>query len=180
MPRNILLALLLLLGVTTATSTPASAAAPASAPVTSSATSSTVAVAAPAPNTGAPPIRKFNGMLVDMKGRGLYTWDGDVVAGRSSCNNQCRLLWPPIFADEGAQPRDPFDLVKRDDGRQQWALRGRPLYRWASDKKFGDAGGDGVSDTWHLVRFSTKPAATAPAAPPTKTVINAPAAKQEK
>ena len=117
---------------------------------------------APAASTGAaPPIRKLDGHLVDIKGRGLYTWDGDKVAGRSSCNAQCRILWPPILADEGAQPKGPFNLVDRDDGVKQWALRGKPLYRWASDKKYGDAGGDGVSDVWHLVKV-TPPAASAP------------------
>jgi predicted lipoprotein with Yx(FWY)xxD motif len=98
-----------------------------------------------------PPIRKLNGHLVDAKGRGLYTWDGDVKGNSSQCNAQCRLLWPPLFADDKAVPKGPFNIVKRDDGRYQWALNGRPLYRWASDKKFGDAGGDGVAGTWHLV-----------------------------
>lgn len=121
------------------------------------------AFAANPPAAADPPIRKHNNLLVDIKGRGLYTWDGDLKPGRSSCNGQCRLLWPPIFADEGAVPKGPFDLVDRDDGRKQWALRGRPLYRWASDKKFGDAGGDGVSDTWHLVRLG------GPAKPSTST-----------
>lgn len=107
-----------------------------------------------------PPIRKLDGHAVDIKGRGLYTWDGDKTPGRSSCNSQCRLLWPPIIAEAGAQPKGPFNLVQRDDGSQQWALRGRPLYRWVSDKKYGDAGGDGVSGVWHLVRVG--PAAAKP------------------
>jgi predicted lipoprotein with Yx(FWY)xxD motif len=51
-------------------------------------------------------------------------------------------------------PRATFTLVKRDDGRYQWALDGRPLYRWTSDKKWGDAGGDGVADVWHLVKVA--------------------------
>ena len=106
----------------------------------------------PKAGDGSPPIRKLNGHLVDLKGRGLYTWDGDVRGNSSQCNSQCRLLWPPLFADENAVPKGPFTLVKRDDGRYQWALNGRPLYRWASDKKWGDAGGDGVADTWHLVK----------------------------
>jgi predicted lipoprotein with Yx(FWY)xxD motif len=106
----------------------------------------------PAADSG-PPIRKLDGHLVDLKGRGLYTWDGDKTAGRSTCNLQCRLLWPPILADAGAKPSGAFTIVVREDGSKQWALRGRPLYRWASDKKYGDAGGDGVSDVWHLVRI---------------------------
>ena len=111
------------------------------------------ATPAPAPSSD-PPIKKLNGHLVDAKGRGLYIWDGDVAGNTSQCNAQCRLLWPPLFADDGAVPRGPFDLVKRDDGRYQWALKGRPLYRWTSDKKWGDAGGDGVADMWHLVKVS--------------------------
>jgi predicted lipoprotein with Yx(FWY)xxD motif len=111
---------------------------------------------AAAPASGGPPIRKLNGHLVDLKGRGLYTWDGDDSGSTSQCNSQCRLLWPPLYADDNAVPKGPFTLVKRDDGRYQWALRGRPLYRWTSDKKWGDAGGDGVADTWHLVKVTEK------------------------
>jgi predicted lipoprotein with Yx(FWY)xxD motif len=115
----------------------------------------TGALANPAvPAPGAPPIRKLDGHLVDLKGRGLYMWDGDVAGDSSQCNSQCRLLWPPLFADDNAVPKGPFNLVKRDDGRYQWALNGRPLYRWTSDKKWGDAGGDGVADMWHLVKVA--------------------------
>ena len=108
---------------------------------------------------GEPPIRKFQGHLVDAKGRGIYTWDGDKTLGVSSCTTQCRLLWPPITAGQGAQPKGPFTLATRPDGTQQWALRGRPLYRWASDTKYGDAGGDGVAGLWHLVKVAPPKAA---------------------
>ncbi|OGT55763.1 MAG: hypothetical protein A3E01_17565 [Gammaproteobacteria bacterium RIFCSPHIGHO2_12_FULL_63_22] len=111
-----------------------------------------------------PPIRKLNGMLVDIKGRGLYTYDKDKTPGKSDCDNQCRFLWPPLKADPGAVPKGPFTLAVRSDGSKQWALRGKPLYRWASDKKYGDGGGDGVSDVWRLVRVAPpKPAASAAA-----------------
>lgn len=105
-----------------------------------------------------PPIRKLDGVLVDDKGRGLYTYVGDDEPGVSKCNGQCRLLWPPLIADADAQPKGPFTLAARSDGTRQWALRGKPLYRWASDKKFGDHGGHGVSDNWRLVTLgkSTK------------------------
>ena len=111
----------------------------------------------PALAAGEPPIRKLDGVLVDEKGRGLYTYVGDDEPGRSKCNGQCRLLWPPLIADADAQPKGPFTLATRDDGTRQWALRGKPLYRWASDRKFGDHGGHGVSDNWRLVTFGTKP-----------------------
>ena len=112
--------------------------------------------AAEPPGSEAPPIRKLDGHLVDIKGRGLYTWDGDSVPGRSACDSQCRLLWPPIVAEANAQPKGPFTIVQRNDGTRQWALRGKPLYRWVSDKKYGDAGGDSVADVWHLVRVAAK------------------------
>ncbi|MCX7041806.1 MAG: ATP-binding protein [Gammaproteobacteria bacterium] len=119
--------------------------------------------AAKAPS-GDPPIRKLDGILVDTKGRGLYTYVNDKTLGKSDCNNQCRLLWPPLKAEPGAVPKGPFTLAVRDDGSKQWALRGKPLYRWASDKNYGDAGGDGVSEAWRLVRVAPpKPAASAPA-----------------
>ena len=124
------------------------------------------APAAPAaPLASDPPIRKLDGVLVDAKGRGLYTFDGDTVLGKSSCNAQCRLLWPPLTAAPGATPKGPFTLASRDDGTWQWALRGRPLYRWASDKGYGAHGGDGVSDRWHLVQVGKKPAPAATETP---------------
>ena len=116
---------------------------------------------ATAVDTGAPPIRKLDGVLVDEKGRGLYTYVGDDEPGRSKCNRQCRLLWPPLMASANARPKGPFTLARRDDGTLQWALRGKPLYRWASDKKFGDHGGHGVSDDWVLVTVG-KPASAVP------------------
>ena len=122
-----------------------------------------VAAAEPAEAAaGDPPIRKLDGHLVDLKGRGIYTWDGDKTPGRSTCNSQCRILWPPISAAADAVPKGSFTLVMREDGSKQWALKGRPLYRWASDKKYGDAGGDGVSDVWRLVMVTAKPADSKP------------------
>lgn len=118
-----------------------------------------------------PPIRQRNGILVDIKGRGLYTYDGDTDPGKSNCDAQCRLLWPPIFADAGAVPKGPFSIVARKDGKQQWAYKGKPLYRWISDKKRGDAGGDGVGGVWHLVRVPKPVPAYTPEpvrAPPAK------------
>jgi predicted lipoprotein with Yx(FWY)xxD motif len=106
---------------------------------------------APARAATDPPVRKLDGVLVDDKGRGLYIYTGDDELGRSKCNAQCRLLWPPLVAAADARPTGPFTLAKRDDGTVQWALRGRPLYRWASDRKYGDHGGNGVSDRWRLV-----------------------------
>jgi predicted lipoprotein with Yx(FWY)xxD motif len=124
----------------------------------------TIALAAMAPSD--PPVRQRNGILVDLKGRALYTYDGDIDSRRSRCNNQCRLLWPPIFASAEAQPKGRFTIVARADGSRQWAYDGKPLYRWVSDRKRGDAGGDGIMDVWHLVHLP----------PPIPTLVPEPAA----
>lgn len=131
----------------------ASATAQAVAPTTPAAAADNAAAAAPKPAaTSFPPIRQRAGILVDLKGRGLYTYGGDDV-GKSNCSGQCILLWPPIVADADAKAKGDFTLVVRDDGKRQWAWKGHPLYRWVSDKKRGDAGGDGVNGVWHLARI---------------------------
>ena len=118
---------------------------------TPAASTPAAAPAAKPPVSDLPPIRQRGGILVDLKGRGLYNFKGD-KPGKSNCIAQCILLWPPIIADANAKPRGEFTLVDRDDGQKQWAWKGLPLYRWVSDKKRGDAGGDGVNGVWHLAR----------------------------
>lgn len=114
-----------------------------------------------------PPIRQREGILVDLKGRGLYNYDGDTDPARSLCNDQCRLLWPPIFASAEAKPKGQFTIVNRADGQKQWAYKGRPLYRWVSDQKRGDAGGDGIMGIWHVVKLPAQiPNLTPPATKP--------------
>lgn len=119
---------------------------------------------------GDPPVRQRDGILVDAKGRGVYTFDNDTQPGVSTCNNQCRLLWPPIYADETSRPKGQFTVAKRTDGTLQWAYKGKPMYRWASDKVRGDHGGERVTG-WHLITLSkpTTPAAPVAAAPATST-----------
>jgi predicted lipoprotein with Yx(FWY)xxD motif len=114
------------------------------------------------PNKVDPPFRQRGDILVEIKGRGVYTYDGDKVANQSDCFAQCRLLWPPVYAEDEAMPKGSFTiLVRKDDGKRQWAFKGKPLYRWVSDVKRGDAGGDGVAGVWRLVKVAPKPVAQA-------------------
>ena len=87
--------------------------------------------------------------LVDLNGMTLYVFDRD-GAGKSNCNAQCAVTWQPLIADTDAQASESFSFIARDDGRKQWAYKGKPLYTWAKDKKPGDATGDGVNNVWHL------------------------------
>ena len=86
--------------------------------------------------------------LVDAKGMTLYTFDKD-TAGKSACNGGCAKNWPPLMA-MGASASGDWTVLTRDDGMQQWAYKGKPLYTWSKDTKPGDATGDGfLNNQWH-------------------------------
>ena len=87
--------------------------------------------------------------LVDLNGMTLYVFDRD-GKGKSNCNAQCAITWLPLIADTDAQADGSFSFITREDGRKQWAYKGKPLYTWAKDGKPGDATGDGVNNAWHL------------------------------
>ncbi|MFL3895859.1 hypothetical protein, partial [Pseudomonas aeruginosa] len=84
------------------------------------------AFAALAQETVAPATEK-DGVLVDGKGMTLYTYDKD-SEGQSACSGQCAKNWPPLAAAQGAQASGDWSLVAREDGTQQWAYYGKPLY----------------------------------------------------
>jgi predicted lipoprotein with Yx(FWY)xxD motif len=89
--------------------------------------------------------------LVDLNGMTLYVFDRDGT-GKSNCNAQCAVSWLPLIADTDAQASGSFSFISREDGRKQWAYKGKPLYTWAKDKNPGDATGDGFNNVWHLAR----------------------------
>jgi predicted lipoprotein with Yx(FWY)xxD motif len=89
--------------------------------------------------------------LVDLNGMTLYVSDRD-TGGKSRCNAQCTVSWLPLIADTDAEASGSFSFISRDDGRKQWAYRGKPLYSWAKDKKPGEATGDGVANVWHVAK----------------------------
>ncbi len=87
-------------------------------------------------------------VLTDAKGMTLYTFDQD-KPGVSNCYDKCAVAWPPELAADGAAASGDFTLVKRTDGKEQWAYKGMPLYLWIKDKAPGDTTGDGVGNVWH-------------------------------
>lgn len=81
----------------------------------------------------------------------LYTYDKD-SEGQSACSGQCAKNWPPLAAAQGAQASGDWSLVAREDGTQQWAYYGKPLYTFIQDKKPGDKNGDGKMGAWHVAQ----------------------------
>ena len=101
----------------------------------------------------AAPARTEGGILVGANGMTLYTFDKDAAgSGKSVCNGPCAVNWPPLFAADNDRPPGDWSIVTRDDGRKQWAFRGKPLYYWIKDQKPGDRTGDGVNNAWRIAR----------------------------
>lgn len=103
---------------------------------------------APSPGTS------LNGVLVGPSQMTLYVFDKDAVgSGKSVCNGGCATNWPPLMAPAGSGPIGGWSVVTRDDGSQQWAYQGRPLYYWIKDTKPGDKTGDGfLNNSWHAAK----------------------------
>jgi predicted lipoprotein with Yx(FWY)xxD motif len=99
------------------------------------------------------PAKAVDGVLTDAKGMSLYTFDPDPVnGGKSMCNGGCATNWPPLMAEAGAKAAGEFTVITRDDGKAQWAFKGKPLYLWVKDQKPGDKTGDGVNNVWKIAK----------------------------
>ncbi len=100
------------------------------------------------------PASAMNGVLVGPNQMTLYVFDKDAVgSGKSVCNGGCATNWPPLMVAPGATATGDWSLVARDNGDQQWAYKGRPLYYWAKDAKPGDRTGDGLlNNSWHIAK----------------------------
>jgi predicted lipoprotein with Yx(FWY)xxD motif len=99
------------------------------------------------------PAKVADGALVGANGMTLYTFDRDVAgSGKSVCNGPCATNWPPLMAADTDKASGDFSVVTRDDGKKQWAVKGKPLYYWVKDTKAGDKTGDGVQGVWHTAK----------------------------
>ena len=109
------------------------------------------ALLASAITLAAEPAMVNGGKLVDHDGMTLYTFDKDST-GKSACNDQCAVNWPPLAADADSSAEGKWTVVTRDDKTRQWAYDGKPLYTFKSDKKAGDVEGDGKGGVWHVAK----------------------------
>ncbi|RJG07300.1 hypothetical protein D3870_15995 [Noviherbaspirillum cavernae] len=103
--------------------------------------------------TAQQPTRTSDGMLTSPSGMALYVFDRDAAgSGKSVCNGPCATNWPPLPAEDGAKASGDYSVITRDDGKKQWAYKGKPLYTWVKDQKPGDKSGDGVNNVWHIAK----------------------------
>ncbi|WP_077046286.1 hypothetical protein [Pseudomonas sp. KK4] len=115
----------------------------------------TAALTLPTMALAAEPAMMKDGMMVDHHGMTLYTFDKD-SGGKSMCNDECAKNWPPMMAPAGATAEGKWSVIKRDDGKMQYAYDGKPLYTFIKDTKPGDMTGDKMKDVWHVVHESQK------------------------
>jgi len=97
------------------------------------------------------PVTNEGDVLVDRNGMTLYTFDRDSEL-KSVCNAQCAVDSPPLVAAAGAKRAGRYAIIAREDGRRQWAYKGKPLYLRATDRKPGDRSGDGADNLWRIAR----------------------------
>ncbi|MBU3563993.1 hypothetical protein [Polynucleobacter sp. Tro8-14-1] len=115
-----------------------------------------IALAAWAPmSAGQSIVKSNNGILVSTSNMTLYTFDKDQAgSGKSTCNGDCAINWPPLLVDKNATSYDDYSIITRDDGKQQFAYKGKPLYFFSLDKKPDDRNGDNyLNGAWHIVQM---------------------------
>jgi len=99
------------------------------------------------------PTKMADGVLTGPNGMTLYTFDPDPLdGGKSVCNGPCATNWPPLMAMDTDKASGDYTVLTRDDGKKQWAVKGKPLYYWAKDQKPGDTTGDGFNGVWHVAK----------------------------
>lgn len=92
---------------------------------------------------------KFGKILVDGRGFTLYRYSSD-KPDRATCTGECAAAWPPLTLPKGVKAAiagtgvTGLGTVRISGGVLQLTYHQMPLYRFASDTKPGEVGGQGV------------------------------------
>ena len=119
--------------------------------------------AASAPKIGTLDVTGISRLVVDARGRTLYTNNVD-TSSQIRCGADCTKIWRPVTVTTEDVPskiegiNGTFSVVRRPDNTTQLALNGRPLYTSTKDAARGTLRGNGIVDsyrgvsyTWHAV-----------------------------
>ncbi|HVS68315.1 MAG TPA: hypothetical protein VHE56_07160 [Mycobacteriales bacterium] len=102
-------------------------------------------------------VSPFGKILVKGNGATLYVYTED-TKGVSNCGGDCATEWPPFIVRKGytvSNSVSGIGTIKRKSGKRQVAYHGRALYQFAGDSAPGQANGQGVEGTWHVVRIGS-------------------------
>ena len=98
----------------------------------------------------------------------VYVFDGDTVANQSNCTmaSGCLSIWPSVPPPAGVSISAPWSIFTRsDNGAQQLAYNGKPLYTFVSDTQADMATGDGFQN-FHIARPSSSTGSGGSTPPP--------------
>ena len=93
-------------------------------------------------NNGEWGYKSFPGLLP------LYIFEGD-EKGKSNCDKVCAAVWPIVRAPDNAKSIGDWTIVEREDGRRQWAYKGKPAYTFYDDEP-NEPKGIGLTYGWWL------------------------------
>ena len=74
----------------------------------------------------------------------------------------CAQAWPAVLAADDAKPVGKWSIIKRHDGRKQWAYEGLVLYTSSMDREPGDT----IGGSHQEARGGDSPAYRIPISPP--------------
>src|SRR5437588_252860 len=97
-------------------------------------------------------------ILANSHGLTLYYYSADKPhSGKSACTGVCATAWPPLAAPvkapAGARLPGRLGVITRPNGVKQVTLNGYPLYLYTGDKAPGQAKGNGVGGSWHVIKI---------------------------
>jgi predicted lipoprotein with Yx(FWY)xxD motif len=97
-------------------------------------------------------------VLANGGGLTLYYYSEDKPgSGKSVCTGGCATAWPPLAAPvkapAGVHLPGPLGMITRPGGVRQVTINGFPVYTYAGDKAPGQATGNGMEGSWHVVKL---------------------------
>jgi len=101
---------------------------------------------------------KVGRVLASNRGLTLYYYGEDKPgSGKSVCTGACATAWPPLAAPvkapSGVHLPGKLGVITRPNGVKQVTLDGHPLYRYTGDKAPGQAAGNGIEGSWHVIKI---------------------------
>lgn len=99
-------------------------------------------------------------VLANPHGMTVYYYAEDKPGtGISACTGTCARLWPPVNAPvqipAGMTLPGPLGSIALPGGKRQLTINGYPIYRYAGDKKPGQASGNGIEGEWHVIKLTS-------------------------
>ncbi len=97
---------------------------------------------------------KLGKVMVDLAGFTLYVYSKDTSATASACTGACATTWLAVTGPPTAGPGlDPTAVTTflREDGANQLAYKGHPLYYFSGDQAPGDTLGQNIDGVWFAI-----------------------------